>query len=102
MTAASVGRGVDRASPANDVPLHDDDGSALERGLGRRSVALDVGRFAEHDFDGASGHVDQDIVVERPGLQKQHRRPMVFDQAAGHDAAGAACSHYDVVEGIGH
>jgi hypothetical protein len=41
--------------PANDVPLHDVEGSPLERGLGRRSVALDVGRFAEHDFDGASG-----------------------------------------------
>jgi len=67
---------------------------ALKRWLGRRGVALDVRRFAKHDFDGSGGHVDQHVVVERPGLQKQHRRPMVFDQAAGRGQGQASTMRF--------
>ena len=94
--AAHVDHGVDRTAAAQHVGLRHLRRAPVEQRLRLQFVDGEVRAAAEH-LEESGRHPEQHAIVARPSLQQQDTRAVVFDQAIGCHAAGAAAAGDDVV-----
>ena len=95
--AADVDHRVDRARASQHLAARLP-ADAPVQALLRDGVEVPVGRLGLRQQRQARGHVDQDVLVHRAGLDQRHRHRRILAQPRRQHAAARAAAHHDVVE----
>ncbi len=95
--AADVDHRVDRARAAQHLAARLPADAAVQALL-RHRVEVPVGDVPLGEQRETRGHVDQDVVVHRAGLDQRHRHRRILAEPRRQHAAARAAAHHDVVE----
>src|SRR6266403_2071247 len=97
--AADIDQAVDRGGAAENFAARREDAPVVQRRLGLRLVrSVEVG--AREQLAVAERHVDPEVGVARPGLEKKDAAAAACGEAVGEDAARRPCPDDDVIERI--